>query len=984
MIMPLKRLYFVIVLLLLVNGLSAQQVQSNGAEEHWVDSVFRSLSLEERIGQLFMVATYSNKGANHQQGIEKLIKRYNIGGLIFMQGGPVRQAVLTNKYQSLAKTPLLIAMDGEWGLGMRLDSTISYPRQMTLGAIRDDHQIYLMGQEIGRQMQRMGVHINFAPVVDINSNPSNPVIGTRSFGEDKYNVASKGVAYMKGLESQGIMANAKHFPGHGDTSSDSHHTLPVINHTQNRLEDVELYPFKRLIGGGLRSTMIAHLYVPALDATPNLPSTLSKPVVSGMLRNQLGFDGLIFTDALNMKGVTKYFPAGEIGVKALSAGNDVLLFPVDVSTSIRAIKTALENKELKRKDLEAKVRKILRAKYQAGLHQYQPVNTDNLYRYLNRPQAQLVKQKLFEKAVTVVTNKYQTIPIKVLDTTYFASLTIGTQKTNAFQKKLSKYAPFSHFTLAENQRTKEQYQKLLGKLENFSQVVIGLHTLNNSRSKGYGITQNDVDFLKSLQQRTKVIVVAFGNPYSLEKLQDMDNLICAYQDQMITQQLVPQIIFGALAADGRLPVSAGKFTAGSGEVTTSIGRLGYSLPESAGLDSKVLSRIDRIAEEAITDQATPGCQVLVARNGKIVFEKEYGYFTYDSINRVTDETLYDIASITKVVATLQAVMFLQEQGDIDLDQKASNYLPELKESNKNGIMVKDLLTHQAGLLPFIPFWRRTVDDVGLNPTIYSSYPEQNFQTQVALGVYSIGSLQDSVWNWTIESKLRPRRYRRGTRYTYKYSDMGFYILKKLAENHLNQPMEKFLEQNFYQPLGLSTMTYLPLCKFPVDRIAPTEVDNYFRNELICGTVHDQGAAMFGGIAGHAGIFSNATDLAILAQMNLQDGYYGGTRYLQEGTIKKFTTQQSSKYRRGLGWDKPERNGKINPASRYASAKTFGHTGFTGTAVWVDPEFDLVYVFLSNRIHPKANNGKLNKSNIRTRIQDAIYESMWSYRKGNNS
>ena len=299
-------------------------------------------------------------------------------------------------------------------------------------------------------------------------------------------------------------------------------------------------------------------------------------------------------------------------------------------------------------------------------------------------------------------------------------------------------------------------------------------------------------------------------------------------------------------------------------------------------------------------------------------------------------------------------------------------------------MVKDLLTHQAGLLPFIPFWRRTVDDVGLNPTIYSSYPEQNFQTQVALGVYSIGSLQDSLWNWTIESKLRPRRYRRGTHYTYKYSDMGFYILKKLAENHLNQPMEKFLEQNFYQPLGLSTMTYLPLCKFPVDRIAPTEVDNYFRNELICGTVHDQGAAMFGGIAGHAGIFSNATDLAILAQMNLQDGYYGGTRYLQEGTIKKFTTQQSSKYRRGLGWDKPERNGKINPASRYASAKTFGHTGFTGTAVWVDPEFDLVYVFLSNRIHPKANNGKLNKSNIRTRIQDAIYESMWSYRKGNNS
>ena len=755
--MALKRLYFVLISLLFINGLTAQQVQLNEGEKQWVDSVFRSLTLDERIGQLFMVAAYSNQGATHQQGIEKLIKRHNIGGLIFMQGGPVRQALLTNRYQSIAKTPMLIAMDAEWGLGMRLDSTISYPRQMTLGAIRDDHQIYLMGQEIGKQMKRLGVHINFAPVVDINSNPANPVIGTRSFGEDKYNVASKGVAYMKGLESMGIMANAKHFPGHGDTSTDSHHTLPLINHDQNRLKEMELYPFKRLMGAGLRSTMIAHLYIPALDDTPNMPSTLSKPVVSGLLREDLQFNGLVFTDALNMKGITKYFPAGEIGVKALSAGNDVLLFPVDVSTGIKAIKQALEDKQLKRKELDGKVRKILRAKYRAGLNQYKAINKDNLYRFLNRPQAKLVKQTLFEKAITVVKNQHQAIPIKVLDTTYFASLTIGTKGPNAFQKKLSKYALFSHFTLAKNQRTEDQYQRLLGKLENFSQVIIGLHMLNNSRSKNYGLTSADLAFLNSLQKRTKIIVVAFGNPYSLEQLEGMNNLVCAYQDQLATQQLVPQVIFGALPADGRLPVSAGNFKAGTGQATASIGRLGYSLPENAGLDSRVLSRIDRIAAEAISDRATPGCQVLVARNGKVVFEKEYGYFTYDSLNKVTDETLYDIASITKVVATLQAVMFLQEHGDIDLNQKASFYLPELRESNKNNILVKDLLTHQAGLLPFIPFWRRTVDDVGLNPTIYSSYPEQNFQMQVALGVYSIGSLQDSVWNWTIESEIKTKK-----------------------------------------------------------------------------------------------------------------------------------------------------------------------------------------------------------------------------------
>ncbi len=972
------------IVLLLVNDTEAQQVQQPKEEQRWVDSVFQSLTVEERIGQLFMVAAYSNQGASHRQSIEKLIKRYHIGGLLFLQGGPVRQANLTNRFQDISKTPLLIAMDAEWGLGMRLDSTISYPRQMALGAIQDDHQIYLMGEEIGRQMYRLGAHINFAPVVDINSNSTNPVIGTRSFGEDKENVASKGIAYMKGLEAQGVMANAKHFPGHGDTDTDSHLTLPVIKHSASRLESMELYPFKKLIEAGLRSTMVAHLYIPALDSTINQPSTLSRPIVTGLLREKLNFKGLIFTDALNMKGVTKYYQPGDLEIKALKAGNDVLLFPENVSAGVRAIKDALDNKEIKRQELYKKVKKILSAKYRAGLNNYRPINTDNLQTFLTRPDAQLIRRSLYEKTITVVRNKSEHIPVKVLDDTHFASLTIGSKKPNTFQKQLGKYTSFSHFTVSKDQKSKAHYQQLLGKLENFSQVIVGVHGMSNSRSKKYGLDPLDIEFLISLQKLTKVIVVVFGNPYSLEYLQDIGHLICAYEDQVVTQELVPQVIFGALGASGHLPVTSGKLTLGTGKITKQIGRLGYAIPESAGMDSKVLARINRIAEEAISEKATPGCQVLVARNGKVVFEKSYGYFTYDSLNLVTNETLYDIASITKVVATLQAIMFLEERHDIDLDLKVASYLPDLKESNKRNIVVKDLLTHQAGLLPFIPFWRRTVDEVGLNPQIYSAYPEHNFQQQVALGIYGINSLQDSLWHWTLDSKLRPRRYRRGTHYTYKYSDMGFYILKKLAETYLNQPIEQFLEQNFYQPLGLSTMTYLPLCKFPVDRIAPTEKDTYFRNSLICGTVHDQGAAMFGGIAGHAGIFSNATDLAILAQMNLQDGYYGGTRYLQEITIKKFTTQQSSRNRRGLGWDKPERNGKINPTSRYASAKSFGHTGFTGTAVWVDPEFGLVYVFLSNRIHPKANNSKLIKSNIRRRIQYAIYNSMASYRKANKS
>ncbi len=980
--MSLKYIFTVLFCTLIVNGLSAQQVQSTSGEVNWVDSVYQKLSPDERIGQLFMVAAYSNKGAEHKKSLEKLIKNYHLGGLIFFQGGPQRQAVLTNHLQKLSKVPLLIAMDAEWGLGMRLDSTISYPRQMTLGAISNDQEIYRMGEEIGRQSRRLGVHINFAPVVDINTNPNNPVIGTRSFGQNKYNVANKGVAFMQGLEAQGVMANAKHFPGHGDTGSDSHFTLPVVKHDRSRLVSEELYPFNMLVKHGLRSTMVAHLHIPALDPTPNLPATLSSKIVTGLLRQEMNFKGLIFTDALNMKGVSQFYKPGDVEVKALKAGNDVLLFPEDVPAAIQKIKQAIADKKLDIAAIDVSVKKILSAKYRAGLNHYKPINRDNLYQYLNRPEAQLVNRKLYEKALTVISNKSNNIPIKVLDTTFLASLTLGTASENNFQKRLDKYGSFSHYTLAD--KTTENYQRLLKKLENFNQVVVGVHKLNNSRSRKYGINMNDVAFLEALQKRTNVIVIVFGNPYSLEYFQGIDHLVCAYQDNTLTHDLVPQMIFGALGATGRLPVHAGNFKAGAGEDTQPLKRLGYDLPESVGMDSKVLTRIDAIANEAIRDMATPGCQVLVARKGKVIFEKSYGYFTYDSINAVTEETLYDIASITKVMATLQAVMFLEERGAIDLHKKVSHYLPELIESNKKNIIVKDLLTHQAGLLPFIPFWRRTVDELGLNPQIYSAYPEQNFQNQISLGLYSINSLQDSIWHWTIDSSLRPSRFRRGSHYTYKYSDMGFYMLKKLAEKYLNQPMEQFLEQNYYRPLGLSTMTYLPLCKFPIDRIAPTEDDKYFRNALICGTVHDQGAAMFGGIAGHAGIFSNATDLAIMAQMNLQNGYYGGTRYLQESTLPKFTKQQSSQNRRGLGWDKPERTGRPGPTSRYASVDAYGHTGFTGTAVWVDPEFDLVYVFLSNRIHPKANNFKLIKSNIRTRIQDAIYESLWSYRKANKS
>lgn len=948
----------------------------------WVDSVFANMTFEERLGQLFMVAAYSNRSENHYSDIELLIRNYHIGGLIFFQGGPVRQALLTNRYQKAAKTPLMIAIDGEWGLGMRLDSTVSYPKQITLGAIRDNRYIYNMGAEIARQMKIMGIHVNFAPVVDVNSNPANPVIGFRSFGENKYNVAEKGLAYMKGMQDNRLIANAKHFPGHGDTDADSHYTLPVIKHSKERLDTVELYPFKRLINDSVLSMMVAHLNIPALDDSKNTATTLSKRVVTDLLREQLNFQGLIFTDALNMKGVSSFYSPGEVDLKALLAGNDVLLFSENVPVAVNYIKTAIENGQIARTEIESRVKKILTAKYWAGLNKPQKINTDNLVMRLNNAQAYLIKQKLYEQAITLAANEDQLIPIRSIDTAEFASLSIGSSARTTFQHVLGKYAPFTHFHLGAKDKNTARRAQLVNQLKNFDCVVVGVHGVKNYPGNNYGIDLNDVIFLKSLQQKTNVVVVVFGNPYALKHFEGFNSLICAYEDEEMTQTIVPQIVFGALPAKGRLPVSAtSQLKAGTGVETTYLGRMGYSIPEDVGIDSRTLAKIDKIAEDAIADGATPGCQVLVAKSGKVILEKAYGYHTYDKIHPVTDETVYDIASITKVAATLQAVMFLNDKGVLDIDKKASYYLPELRKTNKKNMEIKDILTHQAGLIPFIPHWKSTVDDFGILPVFYHVNADSLHTAEVARGIYGLVSLPDSLWKWTLESDLidKPRR----KPFEYRYSDLGFYIMYRLSEKLLNQKLDLFLDQNFYRPLGAATLGYQPLCRLPQDLIAPTEDDIYFRKQLIHGTVHDPGAAMCGGIAGHAGLFSCAHDLAKLFQMNLQDGYYGGARYFQPGTIEKFTKQTFEDNRRGLGWDKPSYNESFDVTSRFSSRKTYGHTGFTGTAAWVDPEFDLIYIFLSNRIYPDANNIKLIKTNIRTRIHDVVYQAMWNYRKYHN-
>ncbi len=979
-----KRLVLVVFLPLLVFFTSTAvrkdapkaQIPYSEKERQWVDSVFATLSPEERIGQLFMVAAYSDSVHEESAKLEELIKNYHIGGLIFFQGTPYRQAVLTNHYQAVSRVPLLIGMDAEWGLSMRLDSTPRFPYAMTLGAIRSNETIIRMGAEMARECKRLGVQVSFAPVLDINSNPRNPVIGFRSFGEDKLNVSGKGLALMRGLQSNSILAVAKHFPGHGDTDADSHLTLPTIRKTPEQLDATELYPFRTLIQDTLRSLMVGHLAIPAYEKGKIVPATLSRSVTTSLLKENIGFSGLIFTDALNMKAVSKLYKPGELEWQAFQAGNDVLLFPENVPEAVNRLRKAIKSKSVQA-EVDARVRKILSTKYWTGLHQRKAIETKNLTADINQPDVQALNEELYEQAITVVKNERNVLPFLHLDTTSFACVSIGLPEGNTFQEIMGRYTTIANYAIADKDTTEIAIQNMVKRLSHYKVVVVSLHDLTHVASQAYGIRSSARLLIDRLRTKTHVVVAVFGNPYSLKYFDKVSTLVCAYEDNEITRKLVPQALFGATAASGRLPVSVTeKMVAGSGVTTRSLQRLAYSVPERVGMSTQSLNTIDKICQLAIDDHTMPGCQVLVARNGKVVFEKSYGYQTYDTLEPVTTHTLYDLASLTKVSATLQAIMFLHEIKMLDVNAEASQYLPELKGTNKEHMIIRDVLMHQAGLLAFQSYWDRTITRQGWLPTYYNPERTDKYSVEITPGMYGASFLKDSVWQWTIDSRML-RKPAFQDKYNYEYSDLSFFVLYKIAERLLNQPIDGFLKQNFYEPLGADELLFNPLCKYGQECIAPTERDLFFRRTQVRGTVHDQGAAMLGGVAGHAGLFGTANDLAILMQMNLQKGYYGGRKYFLPNTLPTFTQSYNKGNRRGLGWDKARTDGEGH-VSQYASKDSFGHTGFTGTITWVDPEEDLVYIFLSNRVYPDPNNTKLARYGIRKKVQDWVYKSIMSY------
>ena len=936
-------------------------------QKRWVDSVYNSMTLKEKVGQLFVVQlTIKN---DNSADLYKQISKYSIGGVILSNGSPIKTVNTTNKMQSLSKVPLLIGIDGEWGVKMRIDSTIKYPWNMSLGALKDNSLIERIGSSIGKHCKRMGIHINFAPVVDINTNPKNPIIGNRSYGESKFNVTNKAISFTKGIQSEGVLACAKHFPGHGDTSKDSHKTLPSITFKKKRILEVELYPYKSLIKQGLGSVMIAHLNVPSLESNINFPSSLSKNIVTNLLKERLKFKGLIITDALGMKGVTSY-DKENIDLMAFKAGNDVLLMSGDINTGISSIINAYNNGKISNKRLEHSVKKILKAKYKVGLNNYKPIDTTNLISDLNKADDKVLKNQVVSNIITLLKNEKEFTPILNLNDNKIVHLKTGSESGLTFNKYLNKYTSVHYIKLSDY----KELQDLLDELSNYNTVIIGHHQPSNTPWDKYNFTRKELLWIDEISKSNNTILSVFAKPYSLERLIDtgsFKSIILSYQNESVFQEKTAQMIFGSLEFNGQIPVSIiNKYKIGEGIKTSKINRLSYGLPESVNVNSKKLNRIDSIVKVSIDSMMTPGVQLLIAKDSKVIFDKSYGKLRYDNEAKVNSMTSYDLASLTKILVTLPLIMKLYDNNIISLDSTLGDLIPSYIDSNKSEFTIKEVLSHFAYLTPWIPFYKQTIDSISgkLKSNLYRNNFQEDYSLKINENTFLTSSYKDTILNQIRESELIEEQY--------KYSDLPYLILQQYIEGYYSDNMENLSDEYFFKSIGANSLMFNPADKISIKNIAPTEIDNYFRNQEVVGYVHDMAAAMFGGIAGHAGLFGNSNDVAKIMQMYLQGGNYGGIEYFQPQTIDDFNTCYfcDEDNRRGVGFDKPQLEDE-GPTCGCISMKSFGHSGWTGTYAWADPDKEIVYVFLSNRSYPSDHENKLLNYNIRTEIQRLIYEAI---------
>ena len=945
-------------------------------DDQWVNEQMMQMTIEEKIAQLMMVAVYPNQNDATANAMVEVIKTFKPGGLLIMQGSPVKTADRINRFQEASKVPLLIAIDGEWGIAMRIDSVMAFPYAQTLGTVQDSELLYRMGHAIGQQMKLIGINMNFAPVADINTNPQNPVINFRSFGEEKINVSQKAWWLASGMQDAGVLPVAKHFPGHGDTETDSHHVLPLINHSKERIESVETFPFRYLSEMGISGIMSGHLNVSALDDT-GVPSSLSKKIIDGYLRSEIGYKGLIITDAVNMKGVRS--GKGNTELEALKAGNDIVEFVPDLGKAVASVKKGLENGEIAKQEIEQKCRRVLAAKRWAGLHIYESADLQNLTARLNSPGIEVTNRKLIKEAITVLVNQ-KTLPVQDLANLKIASVALGAESITPFQKMLDKYTKVDHFFLGKDASAQE-VANLRSRMDNYNLVIAGVMGIHLFPGSKYGTTENQRNLLADFIRENNVIALFFGNAYALKHFENIHHakgLAVAYQNNPLTQELAAQMLFGAFDVTGKLPVTIdNRFQLGDGIQIKNNKTLAYTIPEEVGINSeKLFSKIDSLAILGLENKAYPGCQVLIAKDGNVILHKCYGYHTYENEQKVIEDNVYDLASLTKVTAALPGLMKLVDEGKINLDVPFSTYWPHFSETERGKLPLRDFLTHQAMLPAWINFWRMGLDCEGkLSRDVFANQPSQQFQVRVSEHLYLNNNFKQQILDTIRNAKSLSSK-------KYVYSDLSFHIYPEIISNITGMAYEDYIKTTFFRPLGGWSLTYNPYQHFPMDRIIPTEIDDFFRNEKLRGFVHDEGAAMLGGVSGNAGLFCTANDLAKVFQMYLQKGYFGGKRFISEKTVNEFIRQQfpKTRNRRALGFDKPLiDNHKMKLKDAYpavdASRNSFGHTGYTGTMVWADPDNGTLFIFLSNRVYPTRNNVQLFNLNIRTAMHQAIYDCL---------
>ena len=948
----------------------------------WVDSVYQTLTPTDRIAQLMVVNVSPMQGSKSKANI-KAFCDLHVGGFLFSKGSVNDFAEMTNYAQAHSKVPLLMTLDGEWGAAMRVQGAPTFPYNMALGAIRDPQLLYRYGEEMARECHALGIQVNFAPVLDVNSNPDNPVIGRRSFGEDPHKVAELGLAYSLGLEDGGVMAVGKHFPGHGDTNTDSHKALPNIDHDLTTLTNIDLYPFKRFIDAGCSGVMVGHLSVPALEKA-GWPSSMSKKITTDLLKDQMGFKGMVFTDGLGMEGATI---SSNTCVAALKAGADVLLNPRNASADIAAIRKAIADGEISQSTIDERCRKMLAYKYALGLNHLKPIDLATIDKTLNTPQAHALIQELADASITALTNKDNTLPLTGLGTRSIAVVNIGASADNEFSLYCRKYAGVDVYGSKESAFTQKQVSDILS-----HDVVI---------AAVYSDGHAAVNALASMKSAKTIVPVFFVNPYKLTKFKTSIDaasaVLLAYDDSPQLRIAAAKGVFGGIEVDGRLPVDIkGVASTGQGAEIPKT-RLGYASPEAKGLDARLTAKIDSVVNLALSSGAFPGAQVLVAKGGDIVVDRNYGLTTKGG-EKVTSSTIYDLASVSKTVGTLPGVMKAYDSGLFDLDTPAYKYVSEMNVDGKREITPRMLLYHETGIPAALNMFNVMMDSATYtgklitnkrdtkhtiaingggygNPAarlrrdITSPTRTEKFDTEAAKGIFVGDCTYDTIMANIYRSKIKPDR-------GYVYSCLNFCILMDMEQRLTGQAHDKYVTDSIWGPIGAYTLCYRPADKYPMSQIAATEQDTYLRRQHVRGYVHDETAAFSGGVQGNAGVFGNATDVAKLCQMWLNGGEYGGERVLSEETTRLFTTSKSAKSRRGLGFDKPDMtNSKNSPTCDEAGAGTYGHTGFTGTCFWVDPDEDLIFVFLSNRVDPSRSNSAFSKSSIRPTLMSLVYDSI---------